>query len=595
MNASVSRFFEKAMTCASPALPIVFLSILAAHATHANPRFLDNLEVDGSLTVKEDRETVDGVVFHGTFDGLSTLPVAGSGTRFLWYPRKAALRSGRVTGTQWDDAFIGDYSIAMGFNPVAGGQSSIALGERTHAHSVGSAALGYRTSAIGIGAFAAGSESEADGDGAFAAGTGAFALGAGSVSLGDSNAIFGNAENFAAGSSNLIDESDRSIALGYDNFIDFGTAAIAIGKGNFVTGNASIAFGRNLSNSVYSSLVIGQFNEPVAGSETAWEPSDPLFVIGSGTDEHDRRNAWVVRKSGDTEMYGDLYVGENATVAGDLVVEGSLLADFSLPDDLSVAGNLGIGVPPDPVHALDVSGSVRSEGGFNVASGTVVDTAGNLHVPAVGVGDDGHLDFNALNDSLMSAYGGRVTLHHNRADDADKGFGIRSHSNRSSYRWDAYFGSGGNFIRGDLEVEGGLDARGGLTSHSEIKARGGFSAQFDDAGNLVTVFAANNQGADEAGTGVRVALSNSPAGSDGTVDGATMDAIRQPDGSNDLVFSSAGEGDLNEIVRLRGASRSAVIDGDAEINGNLTIAGETTIAHVPPQGGIMMGEFGSSD
>src|SRR5437773_7540934 len=50
----------------------------------------------------------------GTF-GSGVIPVTGPGVRLMWYPRKAAFRAGRV-GTQWDDANVGDFSVALGEN-----------------------------------------------------------------------------------------------------------------------------------------------------------------------------------------------------------------------------------------------------------------------------------------------------------------------------------------------------------------------------------------------------------------------------------------------------------------------------------------------
>jgi hypothetical protein len=57
------------------------------------------------------------------------LPVpSGGGTRFMWVPQKAALRAGAVAGSQWDDASVGLYSVALGRNTTASGGTSVALG-----------------------------------------------------------------------------------------------------------------------------------------------------------------------------------------------------------------------------------------------------------------------------------------------------------------------------------------------------------------------------------------------------------------------------------------------------------------------------------
>src|SRR5881396_4286107 len=60
----------------------------------------------------------DGWAATGTF-GSGVIPVTGAGVRLMWYPRKAALRAGGVSGTQWDDASVGNYSVALGNGTMA--------------------------------------------------------------------------------------------------------------------------------------------------------------------------------------------------------------------------------------------------------------------------------------------------------------------------------------------------------------------------------------------------------------------------------------------------------------------------------------------
>ncbi len=444
----------------------------------ASPPFLRNLEVEGNLTVIDGRESLDGVVFYGAFGGLSAIPETGPGTRFMWYPRKAALRAGQVDGTEWNEAEIGEFSVAMGLNPIASGRSAIALGEDSRALGDGSAAIGDGTSALGTGAFAVGVDSHADGDGVFVAGMDEYVVGPASVSLGSGNTILGNGGNVSAGSKNVIHGSDRSFALGHANIIDSAADAMAFGRENFISGVAGMAFGRNLENSVFSSLVVGSYNEPLEGGVDDWICSDPLFVIGNGSSGQYRSNALVVRKSGDTEVYGTLEVAEDVIISGDLSVEGTFLSDTYLPDDLNVIGN--------------------------------------------------------------------------------------------------------------------IKAAGGVASQGELKAKEGIMSERFGSGEIVTAFAGGNR-SDEAGSGVRIALSSSLNDGGDAEEGATVDAVLQSGGSHDLILSSASKEGLNEIVRLGGSDRSAVIDGDTYINGDLAIDGEVTIARVPPQGGIMMGEFGSAE
>jgi len=139
-------------------------------------------------------------------------PVVGAGARMMWYPQRRSLRSGMVTGNQWNQSNIGFYSFASGYNPIAAGEISTALGKEI-------------------------------------------------------------------------------IANGY------------------------------------SSLVIGHFNLPVEGTpQTLIEPTTPLFIIGNGDDNANRKNALVVLKN------GRIGIGTNAPAARLQVEEESVL--FNGPSTL---------------------------------------------------------------------------------------------------------------------------------------------------------------------------------------------------------------------------------------------------------------------
>ncbi len=89
----------------------------------------------------------------------TTSPTEGSGTRFMWYATKAAIRAGQIDGTQWDDANIGLYSTAFGQNvralgdhSVAIGKDSVAAGSRTVAIGERNISTGYASVSLGYGA-----------------------------------------------------------------------------------------------------------------------------------------------------------------------------------------------------------------------------------------------------------------------------------------------------------------------------------------------------------------------------------------------------------------------------------------------------------
>jgi hypothetical protein len=93
-------------------------------------------------------DSAGGFVAHGTIN-RGTIPATGAGERLMWYPRKAALRVGAVSGTQWDDVSIGGYSVATGYNTTASWNYSTAMGYSTTASGTASTAMGYNTTASG--------------------------------------------------------------------------------------------------------------------------------------------------------------------------------------------------------------------------------------------------------------------------------------------------------------------------------------------------------------------------------------------------------------------------------------------------------------
>jgi hypothetical protein len=83
-----------------------------------------SLSASGTYNILGTNETRDAERFRVDNTGgffavgetdMGTIPVEGSGSRFMWMPYKGATRSGYVNGTQWDDPNIGYYSTAFGY------------------------------------------------------------------------------------------------------------------------------------------------------------------------------------------------------------------------------------------------------------------------------------------------------------------------------------------------------------------------------------------------------------------------------------------------------------------------------------------------
>ena len=171
------------------------------------------------------------VLFSATGSGTSVgdLPISGPGKRLLWYPQKGAFRVGSVNSANWDDANIGAFSFASGYNTMASAQGSTAMGYGSGASApfstaIGfncnsskqwSVALGYQANASGYACAAIGSSTTASGDGSFASGNSTTASGANSTAMGTLTTASANSST--AVGLGVVAKAKGSISLGIYN------------------------------------------------------------------------------------------------------------------------------------------------------------------------------------------------------------------------------------------------------------------------------------------------------------------------------------------------------------------------------------------
>lgn len=149
------------------------------------------------------RTSVDGFAVTGTM-AAGSIPVSGPGTRVMWYPRKAAFRAGAAQFDEWDDANVGNWSVALGLRAKASGLASFAFGLDATASGSGSkvlgssvasgiaaTAIGHQNTASGGRTIAMGSFSEASAEASIALGNGAIASGQGSLAMGNGTTASG--------------------------------------------------------------------------------------------------------------------------------------------------------------------------------------------------------------------------------------------------------------------------------------------------------------------------------------------------------------------------------------------------------------------
>ncbi|MEY8849768.1 hypothetical protein AB9K26_13195 [Psychroserpens sp. XS_ASV72] len=206
----------------------------------------------------------DGFLVTGTFGSGNTInsEITGAGTRMFFNPLKSALRAGTVTGNEWNNTNIGNYSTAFGYNTIASSIYSFALGDGTTASGTGSIATGLNSTASG----------------AYATTFGYLTISNGSYST-----TFGE-RSTASGI--------RSFAMGFDT--------TASGDNSNVSGIGNIA-------PSFAEMTIGSYSRIYTpSSSNSFNPNDRIFSIGNGMNAAGRSNALTIFKNG-TMNINDAY------------------------------------------------------------------------------------------------------------------------------------------------------------------------------------------------------------------------------------------------------------------------------------------------
>ncbi|QQG35808.1 MAG: hypothetical protein HYS17_09915 [Micavibrio aeruginosavorus] len=130
------------------------------------------------------------LIISGVNTGIAQTPATMTGSHMFFDPSSGALRAGSVYGGEWDNANIGNNSVAMGMSSLASGQGSVSIGFSTQASNMNAVSIGNGSVASGDTSVALG-EATASGDRAFAvqggaaAGNYAIAMGYSVVAGGD--------------------------------------------------------------------------------------------------------------------------------------------------------------------------------------------------------------------------------------------------------------------------------------------------------------------------------------------------------------------------------------------------------------------------
>ncbi len=196
---------------------------------------------DNQFAIWTDANTIEGdsnLKKTNLYLDPTTIP-SGAGTRMMWIPSKSAFRVGAVSGTQWDENNIGNYSIGIGYDSTAKLDRSIAIGQGTatgtNSIAIGNtSAQGYNSISLGsANSLASGSQSISIGNAAKASNSQAISIGFNSQANGLASVAIGN-RSFA--------EGENSLSLGSFSY-SFGSSSMATGVSTLANGDKSLSTG----------------------------------------------------------------------------------------------------------------------------------------------------------------------------------------------------------------------------------------------------------------------------------------------------------------------------------------------------------------
>ncbi len=279
-------------------------ALFAANAGGGSGEF----ESAGGVVRNTSNVSTDNFVFGSS--SLDDISGTNDDSRFLFNKAKGAFRAGQATGTQWDNANLGNQSFAAGLNSVASGTGSTASGNYATASGNYSTAMGNSTTASGTYSVAMGTTCTASGSTSIAMGR-STASGASAVAMGSQNVASGN----------------YSVAIGQTSTAS-GLVSTSMGRLTTASGTYSTATGFNTTAPSLTETVLGQYNTAYTlGTNGAaqWNATDRLFTIGNGTSDASRSDAVVVLKNGNTGLgtadpksklqvsNGDVYIDNNTS------------------------------------------------------------------------------------------------------------------------------------------------------------------------------------------------------------------------------------------------------------------------------------------
>ncbi|MBT5855322.1 hypothetical protein HOH87_01645 [bacterium] len=304
-----------------------------------------NVGIGGNVTPEEPLHTSGNVVMNGSIFGNS-LTVSGAGTRFMWYPKKAALRAGHIDSNEWDDVNIGFGSVAFGENTKASETASTVFGgdRNTVTGEYSTIGGGSNNTVSGTGSvISSGRHHSISGDFSVIAGGGTSLSSGSNTITGDNGVIGGGSHNTVGGNYATIPGGKLNVASGDFSFAA-GHRAKSTHNGSFVWADSQ--------DSDWSSTAINQFLIRSSGGVgiNTTSPSTALEVVGTvkattflgdGTllTNVDAASLGGVFTKTAFETGSHIYVSESDGFLPTGVVDTGAILDFTIiGDDIATGG-----------------------------------------------------------------------------------------------------------------------------------------------------------------------------------------------------------------------------------------------------------------
>ena len=113
---------------------------------------------------------------------------------------------------------------------------------------------------------------------------------------------------------------------------NYDALSISIGDHVSAFGENALAVGHGASAPFLGAIVMGTWNNVLgltSNSSANWVPTEPILVVGNGTDAEHPSNALIIQKNGDVVISASTLVNGEVTINGSITTNGASRVEFS--------------------------------------------------------------------------------------------------------------------------------------------------------------------------------------------------------------------------------------------------------------------------